>query len=169
MFINYLTPLIKDVGHHILFADDTSIIITANNPNTFQSSTEAILLKICDWFSANKLVLNCNKTNIIQFKSCPNSTSQISSTINNRSLLETTTTKFLGLQIDNVLNWKNRIKEITPKLNSACFAIRSMQEIVNINTLQTIYFAYFHSVMSFGIIFWGNSTDSNSIFLLQKE
>jgi len=68
-----------------------------------------------------------------------------------------------------MLNWKNHIKEITPKLNSACFAIRSMQKIVNINTLKTIYFAYFHSIMSFGIIFWGNSTDSNNIFLLQKR
>ncbi len=31
------------------------------------------------------------------------------------------------------------------------------------------YFSYFHSIMTYGIIFWGNSTDSNEIFKLQKK
>jgi hypothetical protein len=30
------------------------------------------------------------------------------------------------------------------------------------------YFAYFHSIMSYGIIFWGNSSYANKIFKLQK-
>ena len=90
-------------------------------------------------------------------------------TINNVPLLETSTTKFLGLHINNTINWKNHIKEITPKLSSACFAIRSLQQFLNSSILKTIYFAYFHSIMSYGIIFWGNSADSKNIFLLQKR
>jgi hypothetical protein len=35
--------------------------------------------------------------------------------------------------------------------------------------MKMIYFAYFHSIMSYGIIFWGNSTDSVEIFKLQKR
>jgi hypothetical protein len=31
-----------------------------------------------------------------------------------------------------------------------------------------IYFSYFHSIMSYGIIFWGNSSISNNIFRLQE-
>jgi hypothetical protein len=31
------------------------------------------------------------------------------------------------------------------------------------------YYAYAHSVMSYGIIFWGNSTHSNQIFKIQKR
>jgi len=30
-------------------------------------------------------------------------------------------------------------------------------------------FAYFHSVINYGIIFWGNSSESNKIFLAQKK
>jgi hypothetical protein len=33
--------------------------------------------------------------------------------------------KFLGLQLGNRLNWKNRIVQLVPKLSRACFAIRS--------------------------------------------
>jgi hypothetical protein len=35
--------------------------------------------------------------------------------------------------------------------------------------LRTVYFSYFHSVMSYGIIFWGNSHLSNNIFKIQKR
>ena len=35
--------------------------------------------------------------------------------------------------------------------------------------LRMIYFSYFHSIMSYGIIFWGNSHHSNNIFKIQKR
>ena len=33
----------------------------------------------------------------------------------------------------------------------------------------TIYFSYFHSILSYGIIFWGNSAYSSNIFKIQKR
>ena len=44
-----------------------------------------------------------------------------------------------------------------------------MKNILNINTLRAVYYAYFHSVMRYEQIFWGNSVDSKSIFILQKK
>jgi hypothetical protein len=41
-----------------------------------------------------------------------------------------------------------------PKLSRACYAIRSVSHISS--TLKSIYFAYFNSIMKYGIIFWGN-------------
>jgi hypothetical protein len=35
--------------------------------------------------------------------------------------------------------------------------------------LKLVYFAYFHSIMLHGIIFWGNSTDSKTVFYIQKK
>jgi hypothetical protein len=37
------------------------------------------------------------------------------------------------------------------------------------DTLRKIYFSYAHSIMSYGIIFWGNSHLSNSIFKMKKR
>jgi hypothetical protein len=36
-------------------------------------------------------------------------------------------------------------------------------------TLKLVYFAYFHSIMSYGFIYWGNSTDSKKVFYIQKK
>jgi hypothetical protein len=54
---------------------------------------------------------------------------------------ETMNTTFLGLQIDNHINWKNHIAEMIPKLSGACYAVRWMGHISNINMLKSIYYA----------------------------
>jgi len=77
--------------------------------------------------------------------------------------------KFLGIQIDNHLNWKNHTDQIIPKLSAACYMVRQMYYICNNDTLKSIYFAYFHSIASYGTIFWGNSSNSKKIFTLQKR
>ena len=35
--------------------------------------------------------------------------------------------------------------------------------------MRLVYFSYFHSILSYGIIFWGNSTHSKYIFKIQKR
>ena len=55
------------------------------------------------------------------------------------------------------------------KLNSACYVMRSIKPYVATNTLKMIYYSYFHSIMTYGLLFWGNCTDSQQIFRLQKK
>ena len=50
-------------------------------------------------------------------------------------------TKFLCLQIDNHINWKNHTEQKMPKLSAACYAVRLTVHIFNINTLKSIYCA----------------------------
>jgi hypothetical protein len=42
-----------------------------------------------------------------------------------KTVEEVEKTKFLGLQVDSNSHWKKRIQYIVPKLNSACFAVRT--------------------------------------------
>jgi len=78
-------------------------------------------------------------------------------------------TKFLGLIIDDSLSWKAHIDQMMSKLNTACFVIQSLQAIMSTATLRMVYFAYVHSVMSYGIIFWGNQPYSEKIFKIQRR
>jgi len=50
------------------------------------------------------------------------------------------------------------------KLNSACFAMRSVKSIQSQGGLRMIYFSHVHSIISYGIILGGNSTSSIKIF-----
>jgi len=55
------------------------------------------------------------------------------------------------------------------KLSKACYIIRNAKTYVSALSLKIIFYAFFHSVMSYGIIFWGNSWLSSIIFRLQKK
>jgi len=71
--------------------------------------------------------------------------------------------------MDKFLNWKNHIDKLLPKLSSACFVIRSVLSHCNTTTIKMIYFAYFHSILEYGIAFWGNYNESVKVFKLQKR
>jgi hypothetical protein len=78
-------------------------------------------------------------------------------------------TKFLGLIIDDSLLWKAHTDQIMYKLNTACFVIPTIQAIMSTETLRMVYFAYVHSIMSYGIILGGNQPSSEKISKIQKR
>jgi hypothetical protein len=122
-----------------------------------------------EWFAANKSVLNLEKTSIL--KSVTSNSPHCALTIcyKDKYIEETVNSKFLCLHSDNHLHWKDHTHQMIPKLSGAYYAVRSVFHISNINTLKSIYFAYFHSIIQYGIIFRGNSSNSRKIFTLQKK
>jgi hypothetical protein len=76
---------------------------------------------------------------------------------------------FLGVSLDPTLSWQGHITKTIKKLSSACFAIRSLKSLLTINDLKIIYFAYAHSIIAYGIAFWGNAINSKNVFIIQKR
>ena len=50
-----------------MFADDTSVIVTDKDHDSFKQKTNLALTTLNQWFYINQLVLNITKTNAIQF------------------------------------------------------------------------------------------------------
>jgi hypothetical protein len=113
--------------------------------------------------------LNLEKTNIIKCITYDSPQFPISIGYEDKYIEQSVHTKFLGLQIDSHLNWKTHIDQLVPELSGACYAVTSLSHISNVDTLKLIYFAYFHSLMKYRIIFWGNSSDSKKVFSLQQK
>jgi hypothetical protein len=84
------------------------------------------------------------------------------------SIINTYITNFLGLTLDSTLSWKTHIDQQCSKLNSACYLIRSLKSVISTMNLTTIYFSYVHSIIIYGIILWGNSSNSYNTFKLQE-
>jgi len=47
--------------------------------------------------------------------------------------------------------------------------MRVVKPFLSQDSLRMVYYSYFHSVLTYGLIFWGNSYYSNIIFRLQKR
>jgi hypothetical protein len=115
------------------------------------------------------LVLNLEKTNITKFVVINLPYCALTTGHKVRYIEEAVNLKFLGIKIDSHLNWKNHIDQIIPKLSAVCYIARQMYYVCDNDTLRSIYFAYFHSIARYGIIFWGNSPNNRKIFTLQKR
>jgi len=73
------------------------------------------------------------------------------------------------MQINYHLNWKSHINLILPKMYAACFALRRLFYVLNIDAVWIVDFAYFCSMIIYGIILGGNSTNTGRVFLSQMR
>ena len=102
----------------------------------------------------NLLSVNSDKTHYIQFKTKNKPTPKI---------------KFLGICIQDTINWSCHVEYIIPKLISACYMMRSIKPFISLSTLKTVYYSYFNAIISYGLPFWGNSPHAMKIFRVQKR
>jgi IS1 family transposase len=49
------------------------------------------------------------------------------------------------------------------------YAMRSIKPFMSQETLKMVYYDYFHSIMNYGLIFWGNSSHRVKFFKIQKN
>lgn len=164
-YINDLPQITNDNSKIVLFADDTSMIVTNPNPLNLKKSVNKIIQDINEWFNTNLLPLNTDKTHFIHFVT-KNSSSIMHG---NKKIANVYNTKFLDLTLDNALSWRTHIDTIIPKLSSASFALTVVKPFLSLDSLKMVYYSYFHSIMTDGLIFWGNSHHSNIYFQTTKN
>ena len=169
IYINDLPNIIADPLKPILSADDTSIIITYPSPSEFKEDINNIIDNINDWFRGNSLSLNFDKTYFLQFRPKNSYEINIKISCDNKLINEAKNIKFLGLDIHSSLSWKNHMDRMKIELSTAWYAIRYVKHFMSQDTLRIIYFSYFHSILSYGVILWGNSAHSSNIFKIQKR
>lgn len=162
IYINDLPNIFKD--HNItLFADDTTI--TSSN----SSSLETVLTNLKEWADDNKLLINYKKTKILSFNSSRSSSRVPCQPKTSFQEVETcSSTKFLGLLVDDKLSWLPQIESICSKIVPYCNIFRRLRPILKRDSLLSLYYAHVYSVLKYGIIFWGSSSKSQKIFKIQK-
>jgi hypothetical protein len=168
IYINNLSKSISDKCSPILFADDTSFIITNPDETEFKSNIDTFT-EINKWFHSNLLMLNYDKTYFLQFLTKTEQEINMQVSCSNRKIATTQRLKFLGLTIDTSLAWKYHIGDLTSRLNKVCYAIRSIKPFMSLDVLGSAYFSYTHLIISYVIIFWGNSSHSDEIFKTHKR
>ena len=76
-------------------------------------------------------------------------------------IVRVTTAKFLGVIIDNNLNWKPHIEALNKKLRSACGRIYRIKKCLPAKLHKQIYHSLFESHLTFAISVWGGVSRKN--------
>ena len=78
--------------------------------------------------------INLDKTHYIQFKTNHNTRSHLEISQLNKQILPISYIKFLGIYINDTINWKNHIEYIVPKLSTACHTMRMIKPYMSLDT-----------------------------------
>jgi hypothetical protein len=75
--------------------------------------------------------------------------------------------RFLMLNLTR--HYFDHITQLILKLSKACYVLRCIRPFMSQDALQSVYYYCFHFLITYGIIFWGNSSYSSHMFWLQKK
>ena len=140
----------------VQFADDTTLYISHRNMNYTKFCLTMDLEAIEDWFRANKLTLNIDKTVLLHFGP-GNKHKEILNDlkIGGKCLQVATSSKFLGLWIDNKLRWSEHVNKLLLKLQSRKSLLMRGKYLLTVHAKKVLYFAQIQSNLTYGLLIWG--------------
>ena len=154
------------------FADDTNLLYSSKKLKIIKQNLNKDLKLLYDWLCANRLSLNAGKTEFIIFRPPRhNQGVRITLKLNQTKLFESSKIKYLGLILDNKLNWKAHITELSKKLSRAVGLLYKIRHFCPPTVLRSLYYSLFGSHLSYGLAVWGNANqmDIRKIKLLQNR
>lgn len=122
-----------------------------------------------EWFKSNNLLLNKEKTKIVLFTPSSTGIEELNSITLNQSKYQLVEhTKFLGVHMDNHLDWKEHITNLCTKIQTAIYGFRITSKYICQRNLKMVYHATIEAKLRFSIIFYG-SGNIKPLFVLQKK
>ena len=172
LFLLYINDIcnISKILKVLLFADDTNLLCSGKNLEILIKTMNSELEKLSLWFKINKMSLNIEKTNFMLFgnKKCV----QIDKVLlDNNVVTQVTDTKFLGVLLDNELNWKKHIGLVENKVSKGIGILYKMKDKLDNKSLYMLYSTLILPYINYCSEIWGNTCASRleKLVCLQKK
>ena len=176
LFLIYVNDIANQspLGNIRLFADDTNAFVEHENLEQLYENSKIIIEYLYKWFNANKLTVNSSKSSFTIF-----TTNHIRNTnhfpdnitINNERILISSSTKYLGVTIDQELSWKEHIQELCNKLKGMFSVFYNIRKYLTLDHIKTIYYALIYSRIKYGLAVYGTASNGilEKIQVLQNQ
>ena len=91
--------------------------------------------------------------------------------MNHQEISEVNSTKFLGVMIDNQLNWKNHLDHICTKVSKNIGIILKARWVCDKRNLSSLYYSLIHPYLPYRIQVWGSTYQGHlsKLVILQKK
>ena len=156
LFIIYINDIIKDIESEILiFADDTSLLVSGKNPQETSNTLNRDLIKIAEWSNKWKVIFNAEKSKQIIF-SRNNLQNSPPILLNNQQIDRVNTHKHLGILLTYNLDWSPQVQSVCLKANRKLSVLRRVK-MLSRQTLDVLYKVTVRSVIDYGLPLYYNS------------
>ena len=156
-----------------LFADDSSLLCKFNNesPSEIHSKLQQNLIPVYKWLLENKIKVNSDKSKFIifRYKFLPIQINPIP--LGDGFICQTSSIKFLGLLLDQNLNFNDHIMTMHSKLSRTVGLFYKLNYYIPIDTLHLLYHTLFQPYLIYAIEAWCSAPKylTDKIFILQKK
>ena len=140
-----------------MYADDTTLTSSAEDPCVLEHKFNCDMNLIQSWLPANKLTLNVKKTKFMligsQFK-LSQTNSDFTVKVNNTPLERKIKHKSLGVQIDESMNRRPHINTISTKISAGLAILKRVSQFIPFDTRVNVYNALgmLITVVLYGVI-----------------
>ena len=172
LFVIYINdiPEIQRFAKFILYADDANIILTGKNMHEIEEKFCQLSSALVKWVSCNGLSLNIKKTNYMIFSHKNRNTEyNFQPKINNVPIIEKNSARFLGIIIDNNLNWTEHIRAIASKMSRYLGIMYKLKSILPQAARLAIFHSFVQSHLNYCSLIWGFSAKSNIELLFRAQ
>ena len=107
----------------------------------------------------NKLSVNYSKTSYMLISNKCIKPQSFKISLNNVDIKRVKYVKYLGVLLDNKLNWKAHVTGLCSKLSRVCGIFYKLRHYVPLNTLRIVYFSLVQSHLQYSLINWGRANN----------
>lgn len=159
LFIIYINdlPMAEHLAMYQLYADDTTISLSDRLLERVLEESRGAQERAEAWFSANKLLLNTDKTQKVIF------------TLKNMNGEPRESVRFLGVHLDGGLVWDAHVEETSKKIRRGLFVLRNLSQCVTPSVLKLAYYSLVHSHLHYALLIWGHASQAARVFSLQRR
>ena len=170
LFLIYINDIVNssDFFHFILFADDTAFI----NKYDIKNNKDVLILnaeleKIYIWLCLNMLSINIAKSNFIIFHSAQKRVFIPNLNISNTPIKHVKDFNFLGLTLNENLNWTSHVSKIASRIASKIGILNQLKHVLPQNISLLLYNTIILPHINYMILVWGHH--HKTITQLQKR
>ena len=163
-------PNVCDNTTPFLFADDTNLFISGRNSQKLYEAANNDLNAIAEWIKVSRLSLNGQKNHYMVFSNTKAISDNTKLKIERETISEVSKTKFLGVIIDNRLNWQHHMNYISCKVAKSIGIILKIRKVLDNESLQSLYYAFIYPYLRHCDHVWGNACSDylNKLVILQN-
>ena len=172
LFTLYINDLPDYLEHCdvTLYADDTVLFISDKSLHNIKSYMNSDLEKLNNWLKLNHLTLSISKSKFMIIGSSQrlNKIDSISFKVDNIDLDEVSSFKYLGIVINNRLNWQDHVDQMFSKINKKLGLLKRIRYCLPLDARLMFFNSYVLPLFDYADIVWGDRGNSTLMLQLQS-
>ena len=146
-----------------LFADDCIIEQSGESPASAVAKTNQILPRVLNWYEDNHLKINADKTSVIVLSNrCINTDELNNVQVNGHNVPFAKSVKYLGLQLDNMLNWNEHVRKTKNRVIPVVYNFSKIRKLINERTAKLYYTSLIRPLLEYAAPAIHNMSMSNA-------